>query len=427
MKRIGNKLWNKICSKDNIRKAIEDAIRKEKDIDMTGWEDEIYNMLSNETYKFHPLRHIIKHEPKERVIDYAQTYPDKVLINCVMNQLKPYLIPKFTETTFSSIKGRGIHQCVKRIKKAVKRYPDAYYLQTDIKKYYQSIDKNLCIRELERYVKDKKCLKFFEKLLDNHKSGLPIGISAGSYLANLFLTNIDRWIYQELKPLVYVRYMDDQLFIFKTKDLAKKALLSLKEKLHEYKLELKNNSRISPVNKGISMVGYIFYPSHTKLRKNIKENMKKKSKLIKNLDEKAWKQQMASYYGWCKHADCKHLTQVVFGNKNHLFNKMGEYKKLSEIKESINFFGLPKDKRISILNLVGVEIVILDYLEVSIKGEKKIAVKFCYADNDDENYLFITRSETIKDKLEKDQQYFPCIITIIEKTTTNGRRYFSYN
>ena len=106
---------------------------------------------------------------------------------------------------------------------------------------------------------------------------------------------------------------------------------------------------------------------------------------------------------------------------------MGEYKKLSEIKESINFFGLPKDKRISILNLVGVEIVILDYLEVSIKGEKKIAVKFSYADNDDENYLFITRSETIKDKLEKDQQYFPCIITIIEKTTTNGRRYFSYN
>ena len=54
------------------------------------------------------------------------------------------------------------------IKKAIRKYPEAYYLQTDIRKFYQTIDHNLCKAELEKYIKDAKCLKFFSKLIDNN-------------------------------------------------------------------------------------------------------------------------------------------------------------------------------------------------------------------------------------------------------------------
>lgn len=423
MKRIGGKLWNRICERSNIRKAIIDATRKSNEpIDMESWIEEIRDMLVNETYEFHPLKRIVRYEPKERIIDYAITCPDKVLIGCVMNELKPMLVPKFTETTYSSIKGRGLRQCCNRIKKAVRRYPDAYYLQTDIRKFYPSIDHDICQQELSRYIKDAKCLRFLERLIGNYDNGIPIGISAGSYLGNMYLTRIDRWIYEELRPLAYVRYMDDQLMIFHSKEEAHKAKDKLRIKLSGLRLEMKNNARICPVNKGISMVGYVFYPTHTRLRKNIRESMKRKARRVAHLEGAEWKRQMASYHGWCTHGDCKHLMRKTFGNKYDLFM---EYKRLSEKKQQDNFFGLPKESRVSIRDLVGKDVVIVEYMDVTIRGEPKMAVKFCFHDNE-EPRLFLTRSETLRDKITRDRDYMPCVVTILERTNKAGRGYYTY-
>lgn len=423
MKRIGGKLWNRICDRSNIRKAIIDATRKSNEpIDMESWIEEIRDMLVNETYYFHPLKRIVRYEPKERIIDYAITYPDKVLIGCVMNELKPVLIPKFTETTYSSIKGRGLRQCCNRIKKSVRRYPDAYYLQTDIRKFYPSIDHDICIQELSRYIKDAKCLRFLERLIGNYDNGIPIGISAGSYLGNMYLTRVDRWIYEELRPLAYVRYMDDQLMIFHSKEEAHKAKDKLRMKLSEFRLEMKNNARICPVNKGISMVGYVFYPTHTRLRKNIRENMKRKARRVAHLEGAEWKRQMASYHGWCTHGDCKHLMRKTFGNKYDLFM---EYKRLSEKKQQDNFFGLPKESRVSIRDLVDKDVVMVEYMDVTIRGEPKMAVKFCFPDSE-EPRLFLTRSETLRDKITRDRDYMPCVVTILERTNKAGRGYYTY-
>lgn len=423
MKRIGGKLWNRICERSNIRRAIIDATRKSNEpIDMESWIEEIRDMLVNETYEFHPLKRIVRYEPKERIIDYAITYPDKVLIGCVMNELKPVLIPKFTETTYSSIKGRGLRQCCNRIKKSVRRYPDAYYLQTDIRKFYPSIDHEICKQELSRYIKDAKCLRFLERLIGNYDNGIPIGISAGSYLGNMYLTRIDRWIYEELRPLAYVRYMDDQLMIFHSKEEAHKAKDKLRMKLSEFMLEMKDNARICPVNRGISMVGYVFYPTHTRLRKNIRENMKRKARRVSHLEGTEWKRQMASYHGWCTHGDCKHLMRKTFGNKYDLFM---EYKRLSEKKQQDNFFGLPKESRVSIRDLVDKDVVIVEYMDVTIRGEPKMAVKFCFTDNE-EPRLFLTRSETLRDKITRDRDYMPCVVTILERTNKAGRKYYTY-
>lgn len=426
MKRIGN-IWNEVCDKDNIRLAIRRAASRRADRHLLSHVDEymedIHAMLVEETYRFSPLRHMTVYEPKERIIDYAVAYPDKVLVNSVLNVLKERVIPKYIENTCSSIKGRGLHQCAERIKRAAKRYPNAVYLQTDIRKFYHSIDHDLCKAELRRYIKDAKCLRFLDRLIDNHDGGVPIGISLGSYIANLYLTGIDRWVYAELKPIMYVRYMDDMLMLFEDKGEAHKALDRLKGKLREYKLELKPNARIAPVSKGIYMIGYVFYPTHTRLRKNIRERMRRKARKVGQLSGKAWKEQMASYYGWCVHADCAHLMRTMFGEKYKMFGM--DYKRLSDKKVTENFFGLPKESRMSIRDLIGKEIVLLDYKDVVIRGESKGAVKFCFAD-DEVPRLFLTRSEPIRERMKRDYEYMPCLVRMIERATQGGKKYYIY-
>ena len=97
-----------------------------------------------------------------------------------------------------------------------------------------------------------------------------------------------------------------------------------------------------------------------------------------------------------------------------------KYKRLSEIKNSNNWFGLPKENRVSIDKLVGIEIVMMEYLTTIIKGEEKLVVKFQYLDKPDEYNMFITKSGVIKDRLNKDKELLPFIATIKRK----GRYYY---
>lgn len=59
------------------------------------------------------------------------------------------------------------------------------------------------------------------------------------------------------------------------------------------------------------------------------------------------------------------------------------------------------------------------------RGEPKMAVKFCFPDSE-EPRLFLTRSETLRDKITRDRDYMPCVVTILERTNKAGRKYYTY-
>ena len=77
---------------------------------------------------------------------------------------------------------------------------------------------------------------------------------------------------------------------FETKEQAKNALIKIKEKIKEFKLIIKDNAKIAPSRCGINIIGYKFYLTHTKLKKRIKNNMKKKAKKLEWVSDKIWKQ-----------------------------------------------------------------------------------------------------------------------------------------
>jgi len=72
------------------------------------------------------------------------------------------------------------------------------------------------------------------------------------------------------------------------------------------KLTVKENYQVFPVaQRGIDFVGYKFYHTHTMLRKSIKKNFTRMLAKRKNPAS------IASYIGWAKHCNSKHLLKKL--------------------------------------------------------------------------------------------------------------------
>lgn len=425
MKRYGN-LWKDICSMDNVNLAIDLALNgkkvrpyhtkflNEKEI-LTN---NLYNSLVNETYTFSKPQSFFVYEPKQRIIHHAPFYPDKILHHCLMNIIKPIVINNLTYDTYGSIKGRGIHMLIDKLNHALKDKDYNYYLKIDIKKFYDNIDHQLLKNLFTTLIKCKKTLKMINDIIDSHnndrKIGLPIGYYTSQYFANFFLSKFDHFIKEELHIKYYFRYMDDMVFLFKSKEEAQESLTIIKRELEKINLTLNKNIIVAPIDTGIDFVGYKFFKTHILLRKKIKQRMKKcVNNLFKQqVNDKIFKEKTASYYGWCKHGNCRHLLKTILKDKIYLYRKQMEIKRLSDIRKANNWFALDKNKRISITELYDKEVILYEYIFDTIKGVEKTIVKFAYEDNPEDYHYFITRSEVIRDRLQQDKEILPFIASL---------------
>ena len=421
MKRYGN-LWEKVCDRANIELAADNALKRKKITreklrfikNRENLLDDLQESLLKESYKFGKSKEFVQHKPKRRVLNSAPFYPDKILHHCVLNVLKTQFIKYFISDTYAGIKGRGIKKGNERLRQLLYKNRNSYFLQIDCDEFYASLDHEECKATIRRLIKCKKTLRILDAIIDSHEKGLPKGFSLSSYLANLYLSKIDRWAKETRRIKNYVRYMDDIIIIMPTKEECHKVLVEIKEELFKIKLILNDNWRIAPIDFGIDVIGYKFYEEHALLRKSIKIAMQKRARsLIKQgVDDKVFKRKMASYFGWCKHANCRNLLRVTLKDKIYLFEHNMEFKRLSELKESENWFGLSKEKRVSIKTLFDKDIVFFDYMTVNIKGEEKVVVKFAYPESPEDYMSFITRSEVMKDRLAKDKDKMPFIAQI---------------
>lgn len=79
-------------------------------------------------------------------------------------------------------------------------------------------------------------------------------------------------------------------------------------------MKVKDNYQIYPVDsRGINFVGYVFYHTHTLIRKSIKYKIIRlvNSYLNREIDKKEFKVRMCAYYGWLKHADAKNRKENI--------------------------------------------------------------------------------------------------------------------
>jgi retron-type reverse transcriptase len=314
MKRINN-LYEQICSIENLK--IADAIARKGKLKQQGViqhdknRDQnillLHESLLNNTYRTSEYTTFTIHEPKERIIFRLPYYPDRIVHHAVMNVLEPVFVATFTADTYSCIKSRGIHAAASAVRMALRDVPGTQYcLKLDVKKFYPSVDHQVLKQLLRRKLKDKNLLNLLDGIIDSAQ-GLPIGNYLSQYFANFYLTYFDHWIKQDQRVKYYYRYADDLVFLSDNKDYLHRLLSEIRKYLHDnLKLTLKDNYQLFPVDsRGIDFVGYVFYHTHTMLRKSIKRNFARM--IFKNRNAKS----IASYRGWAIHCDSRHLLKKL--------------------------------------------------------------------------------------------------------------------
>lgn len=312
MKRIGH-IYEQIYQLENLQLADENARKgKSKRREVKIFDEnresnlqELKVLLKTEKYKTSKYQVFKIWEPKERDIFKLPYYPDRIVHHAIMNVLEPIWTSIFTANTYSCIKGRGVHKFSYDLRKSlVENTAEAKYcLKIDIEKFYPSVNHDIMIEIIKRKIKDPKVIQLLREIIYSAK-GLPIGNYLSQYLSNLYLTYFDHWIKEVVGVKYYYRYADDMVVLSDSKE----HLWSVYEKVKEYldkelKLKIKSNYQVFPVkDRGIDVVGYVHYHTHTLLRKQIKKRMAKAVK-------KGNKKSIASYYGWAKHCDAKNLLR----------------------------------------------------------------------------------------------------------------------
>ncbi len=331
MKRIGN-IYDKICSIENLRLADEKARKgklrsygvrrhdRRRDLNI----QELHEKLKSGTFvtSKYEIFTLKCDNGKEREIYRLPYYPDRIVHHAIMNVLEPIWVSTFTADTYSCIKNRGIHAAVKKLQRTLKRNPQEtlYCLKIDVRKFYPNIDHVILKSIVRRKIKDQRLLKLLDSIIDS-APGVPIGNYLSQYFANIYLSYFDHWIKEVVGAKHYFRYADDIVILSSSKEKLRVYLKAIREYLQaELRLEVKGNYQIFPVaSRGIDFLGYVFFHSHTLLRKTIKQRFcKKVSKLNKvDIAEKKYKQKVCSWWGWAKYCDSRHLIQKLFKNSKY--------------------------------------------------------------------------------------------------------------
>lgn len=324
MKRYGY-LYPKIYDMDNLRKAHRNACKGKL------FYSEVKVVNSDPEYYLARLHQMLKHKTfttseyvvftrddrgKQREIYKLPYHPDRIVHWAIVQVLEPIWMSVFIRDTFSSIKGRGIHDGLRRLHHAMRdREATRYCLKFDVKKFYPSIDHDILKQVLRRKIKDPDTLWLLDDIVDSVTGGkgVPIGNYLSQYFGNLYLTGLDHWLKERKWVKYYFRYCDDGVILHHDKQF----LHCLRQEIGEYlekhlKLTLKRNHQTFPTYvRGVDFLGYRSFGDYTLLRKSTAKRFKRKmQQLSKQTDLTDGDVcSIMSYRGWLRWCDGYNLER----------------------------------------------------------------------------------------------------------------------
>lgn len=170
------------------------------------------------------------------------------------NYLSPLLEPLLIYDNGASIKGKGIDFTLNRLKAHLQRYyrkyhtNEGYVLQYDFSSYFDNIDHEILLSQLEKVIPDKEIYQVVRQMIECFgDKGLGLGSQVSQIAAIFYPTVLDRYFKETLKMKWYCRYMDDGIIICHTLEeveQCKKALFEVCKQLN-----IKINSKKLTVSK----------------------------------------------------------------------------------------------------------------------------------------------------------------------------------
>ena len=291
MKRLGN-LWDNALTESNcIRAVIEGTQYKRKnrnvqkllyDPEIVAEHPELWHMIDPEKAKkyMEPVVKSLrngtwKHQKPRKRTAFCRNKTKKggkwrdLYIPGLKDHLIGHLMMQVAMDAFmkgmhphccGSVPGRGIKHIVTNVDRWFKTDRKCrYFVKIDIRKFYDSIDRNILLEKIERKIKDRNVLGVFRQIVDSAPIPCPVGYYTSPWFANLYLEDLDHFIEEKLykerrgKRIKYVRhylrYMDDMLLVGTCKKDLETAIREIKTFLSGMKLNIKDSWEIKQIGK----------------------------------------------------------------------------------------------------------------------------------------------------------------------------------
>lgn len=171
-----------------------------------------------------------------------------------------------------------------------------WILKTDIKSFYESIDRNRILNRLKEdamlsYHSLYLLKRIFENPLVRNNNGLPRGINISSTLSEYYMRKFDRWAKQYSGVYFYARFVDDIIIFTNSKKSAHNIECIINEKLSELAHGLKINLDKTKLFDGQKILkkeplNYLGYKFYRDIQKSNHEKIIREEKIIRRLSYK---------------------------------------------------------------------------------------------------------------------------------------------
>lgn len=196
------------------------------------------------------------------------TVKDRVVQTALRNVIEPIFEKKFTDESYGFRPKRSAKDALRQMQQLLNE-GRIWVVDADIQKYFDTIDHELLMVEVEKDIADGKILALIRQylrqpIMDDIKSwepeqGTPQGAVISPLLANIYLHPVDAVLRAEGYHMV--RYADDLVILCQTRAEAERALERLRTLMEERKLTLHPvKTRIVDATQrgGFDFLGYHF-------------------------------------------------------------------------------------------------------------------------------------------------------------------------
>ena len=261
------------------------------------------------------------------------TVEDRIVQQALKLVIEPSFESKFLKCSYGFRPNRSAHMAVSEVRENLK-FEYRYVIDADLKSYFDMIDHDLLLEELQKEISDTSILNLIELTLksgvvDNgcfHETqkGSTQGGVASPLFANIYLHPLDTLITERGHKMV--RYADDFIIFHKSKKGAERVLqgvVKFLEKKYKLKVHPKKTKIIDSYTEEFTFLGFVFKPSGylgiaEKRKKTFKEKIKEITRKNQTVNIAVLiKSRLNSYIrGWANYyaiADIKTFLNEIMG------------------------------------------------------------------------------------------------------------------
>src|SRR6516225_9683981 len=216
---------------------------------------QLHQRLKEGKYRVQPLRrvYIPKEDGKQRPISIP-ALEDEIVQKSVVDLLNAIYEPDFLGCSYGFRPGRGQHQALDEVGRAICRRPTGWVLEIDIRSYFDSIVRSVLVEMMKKRVSDGSVLRLIQQwikvgVIDDgqrlvSETGTGQGQPLSPLLANVYLHYVlDQWFEEVVKPRLKgeayeIRFADDAILCFHHKGDEEKVLGVLPKRFAKFGLTL---------------------------------------------------------------------------------------------------------------------------------------------------------------------------------------------